>query len=123
MPYDFPQSQPFYPPMPYANKRGFSGPFRRSAEGFQDLQNKLFLDEYRSLGPHQAYQAPHIEAFPQAPDEQAWSGEVPCELRKPLAQGNKLRGDAPEFVPRGKCAVSEESGSKMKEPCWLVVSG
>lgn len=53
MPYEFSQSQPFYPPMPYGNERRFSGPFRRSAEGFQDPQNKLFLDEYRSPGPHQ----------------------------------------------------------------------
>lgn len=53
MPYEFSQSQPFYPPMPYGNERRFSGPFRRSAEGFQGPQNKLFLDEYRSPGPHQ----------------------------------------------------------------------
>ncbi|OJI97103.1 hypothetical protein ASPVEDRAFT_120187 [Aspergillus versicolor CBS 583.65] len=123
MPYDLPQSRPFYPPVSYAHERAFSGPFRRSAEGFHDLQNKPFLDECRSPGSYQVYQEPHFEAFPQAPSEQAWSGESPCELRKPLAQGNKLRGDAPEFVPRGKCAVNEESRPKVKKPCWLVVSG
>ncbi|KAL4785872.1 hypothetical protein BJX76DRAFT_346638 [Aspergillus varians] len=121
MPYDFPHPQPFYPPMPYVADRGFGGPFRRSGE--QDIQNRLFLDEYRFPGPHQAYQPPNIEAPIQAPPEQLWRGENPSELEaSSLAQSNKLRGDAPEFVPCEKYTVGEESGSKMKEPCWFVVS-
>ncbi|KAL4934465.1 uncharacterized protein BDV17DRAFT_249320 [Aspergillus undulatus] len=149
MPYDFPQphphAQPFYPPMPYVTERGFGGPFRRSAEHeFHEFQNRLFLDEYRFPGPHQvrqgpyfgndsllsllfpqAYQPPHVDAASQSPLERPWRGENPSELEgKPLAQNIKLRGDAPEFVPRWKSPANEESDlePKVKEPCWFVVS-
>ncbi|KAL4809246.1 hypothetical protein BDV18DRAFT_157004 [Aspergillus unguis] len=123
IPYDIPPPQRFYPPMPHATDRAFGGPFRRSAEyAHQEHQNRLFLDEYRFPGPHQAYQPPHIDAHIQAPSELAWRGESPYELMgPPLAQSIQLRGDAPEFVPRWKTAVNEEPVLKPKD-CWFVVS-
>ncbi|RDW90176.1 uncharacterized protein DSM5745_01951 [Aspergillus mulundensis] len=124
MPYDFLPPQQFYPPVPYAVERGFGGPFRRSADHeYHEYQNRLFLDEYRFPSPHQAYQPPHVEIGIHTPLMNPWRGENPYELEgKPLIQGIQLRGDAPEFVPGGKPAPGEESVSKPKEPCWLVVS-
>ncbi|KAL4913504.1 hypothetical protein BDW62DRAFT_205467 [Aspergillus aurantiobrunneus] len=121
MPYDFPHPQPFYPPVPYMPDRGFGGPFKRPAD--QDYQNKLFLEEYRYPATHQTYQPPQVEAAVQGPYGETWRRENPSAVEaKPLAHGNKLRGDAPEFVPCWKPAANEESNSKAKEPCWFVVS-
>ncbi|KAL4989244.1 hypothetical protein BDW68DRAFT_186625 [Aspergillus falconensis] len=122
MPYDFPPPQPFYPPVPYSVDRGFGGAFRRSVDhGHQEFQNRLFLDEYRFPGPHQTYKPPHLEGDIQAPLAHTWEGKNACELEgQPVVQSIQLRGDAPEFVPGWKPAVSEESVPKPKEPCWLV---
>ncbi|KAL4748117.1 hypothetical protein BDW72DRAFT_181169 [Aspergillus terricola var. indicus] len=124
MPYDFPPPQPLYPHVPYAADRGSDGPFRRPVDhGCQEFQNRLFLDEYRFPGSHQTYQPPHLEGGIQAPLAHPWEGENACELEgPPVVQSIQLRGDAPEFVPGWKPALGEESVSKHKEPCWLIVS-
>ncbi|KAL4909872.1 hypothetical protein BDW74DRAFT_143921 [Aspergillus multicolor] len=124
MPYDFPPPQSFYPPVPYAVEWGFAGSFRRSADHeYHEYQNRLFLDEYRFPGSHQAYQPSHVGTDIHASLVNPWRGENSYELEgKPLNQCVQLRGDAPEFVPGGKPAASEESVSKPKEPCWLVIS-
>ncbi|KAL4976952.1 hypothetical protein BDW66DRAFT_133541 [Aspergillus desertorum] len=91
--------------------------------GYQEFQNKLLLDEYRFPSSQQTYQSPRIEGNTQAALTHALEVENACELEgRPVVQSIQLRGDAPEFVPGWKPAVSEESVSKPKEPCWLVVS-
>ncbi|KAL3436585.1 hypothetical protein BDV09DRAFT_193721 [Aspergillus tetrazonus] len=124
MPYDLPPPQPLYPHVPYAADRGSEGPFRRPVDhGYQEFQNRLFLDEYRFPGSQQTYQPPHLEGGIQAPLARPWEGENAYELEgPPVAQNIQLRGDAPEFVPGWKPSLSEESVSKPKEPCWLIVS-
>ncbi|KAL2833932.1 hypothetical protein BJY01DRAFT_253334 [Aspergillus pseudoustus] len=122
IPQEFACLEPYYPVVPFAVDRGFSGPVRH---GYPDYHNRLFSDEYRFPSPHQVYQPPHVAGDSQgAPAERAWGAENVAELEdKPLGQKNKLRGDAPEFVPRSKFADKDESREKKdKEPCWLVVS-
>ncbi|KAL3467488.1 hypothetical protein BJX64DRAFT_283418 [Aspergillus heterothallicus] len=121
-PYEFAGADQYYPVIPLVADRGFSAPFRH---GYQDYHNRLFLDEYRFPEPHQIYQPPHIAGDARgAPVERAWGAENIAELEdKPLGQKNKLRGDAPEFIPRSTLVDKDGFKEKKdKEPCWLVVS-
>ncbi|KAL2871879.1 uncharacterized protein BJX67DRAFT_340874 [Aspergillus lucknowensis] len=103
----------FYP-LPFLMDRALGSQFRH---GYPDYDNRLFLDEYRFPGPHQIYQPPHLEGENHVPSENVCESED-----KPEAQSKKLRGEAPEFVPRSRFAAEEEPKAKVKEPCWLVVS-
>ncbi|KAL3481988.1 hypothetical protein BJX99DRAFT_253109 [Aspergillus californicus] len=122
MPYEAHGPEPFYPPMPFMTDRGFSGQFRRSGEhGYSEYPNRLFIDEYRFATSHQTYQPPRFEAGVYLESDLRWKEENAYELEgKPLLQCNKLRGDAPEFVPGQKSSVEEVPKEKTMGP--LVVS-
>ncbi|KAI9373096.1 hypothetical protein BJX61DRAFT_542049 [Aspergillus egyptiacus] len=99
------------------------GPEPRSPDhGYQECQDRLFLNEFRFPGSHQVYQPPRFEPGVHLESELRWKQENTSELEgKPLFQNNKLRPEAPEFFPNQKAAVDEEPKVKEKE-AWFVVS-